>query len=1372
MSPQIFQCFQMAIPLPPVLLPDSAGDTWIVGRNTPSIGRGGARGDRSVALQAYELINNVRFNLHKLPSQQIDTISQWLQNVGVHVPQWSATGLTSGLGAVALPTVKDVIKPSRQKPTPTLCVPALPAFAAASSSVSSDAHRPQTTSSDIVGIQPGVRSALSHALTRPFDDFKLSVNVVTPAPAASLVSRAPGPPCSNIEAGMRVASLAAMIISNGWPEEALPVLISSLDCWFPREFGELNHSAAFLNGFRRTLIAETQHQQTLAVHSLIPALRLPSHLMRAFDTVSPKSGECLLETTLYYTNASGKLAWMLLDMVPLAADVSHSLTEAAQWSDRTTLKELGTPDPVAKSLPLLEYHAHEKVSDLIVATERRHFLTDDEMKWRKAQDTADGAFFGTNTGDLIGRLLCAKQGIPEEKTPGQLCDWHGIVKGLEHADRLEQHKGGFLCKYVTLTRGLRKQFAYGTAQKVARSTARQLKLTWVRPLAPQKGGTRTAFFECQRVPPNLFTNLAAYYAAAISMMGMLTKSAEKEKFRRLGRSLSDLPLMMFTLARYEMRKPIISYGGPAQGLSVTGFERVRLQRASYYLLDSRVAALHACIGLIGVSARLHAYIWPWSRNYGLRTSRSSIASFLQVLLQCAGVSRSMPLLAKHVVRACVKQLFFGVQLGYQLADSHTKATARGWEPGPFDRVGKVDLLLVPPRKLVLPRGQRRQYLSQHAHHDVQQALTRSLRMLMADRMLFVTRVTQYDSPVAASRRYVRKPSVPNAVRAPAAAAGPPGAKAPSKSHSAHASNAKPEAASSKAGEVGRELGLPGDGSRFKPTSQATSKAGSSGINDVEQQVGQPGKEKIAPSAAEGALKRRRVMTAPAACPSKRQQTRNARSRSPSPDTGSSLSSSSSAEDSSSSQAAPSVASSGSATEFAFPAHPPRAISMPVATDGDWFAMQRFVDTLVAEDENQLGQEGCEGFDESLHAQALQFLRRPAKTLQTHRQAILAARNFRLRLGIPTMGGVPMTHRRRILENSADIFHRHALLKSGVVSNILTATEEGKKQCLKQLFDDLGSYVFKHDSRCGVDEPPSEMFERVTAEELHRQYVRLQELAGELAAEDANKAAVGCEVSFAGHHSIIVPLTALVAVGAQSSSSQLLEAARNLLDGRSACANQLLGGQVTIYRRKKLGVGVIQRVVYDASDMAMYEALMRCPYELISLRSVWHIVYLMHHCCMRGLSTQTLCETANSALRMIERRNSVGRPLSVQRLVEATRLRCAGVRGDSSDLALIWRALRRHFDTHDETSEVHFFRQKPTSQRRLGSMVGASSVAIGSARARAMEERRSSAEFLRSAALPPVSQQSLLGAGPLNVTAWTEHFKPEAWAHMKRRLGAA
>ena len=80
--------------------------------------------------------------------------------------------------------------------------------------------------------------------------------------------------------------------------------------------------------------------------------------------------------------------------------------------------------------------------------------------------------------------------------------------------------------------------------------------------------------------------------------------------------------------------------------------------------------------------------------------------------------------------------------------------------------------------------------------------------------------------------------------------------------------------------------------------------------------------------------------------------------------------------------------------------------------------------------------------------------------------------------------------------------------------------------------------------------------------------------------------------------------------------------------------------------------------------------------------------------------ETVCESVASDLRFMERRNSVGRDISHQALVEGTMIRVAGFRGDLRDGVGVFLALSEHFKTEGDASKFHFTRRKTRAAGRM------------------------------------------------------------------------
>ena len=109
-----------------------------------------------------------------------------------------------------------------------------------------------------------------------------------------------------------MAELATMFYVNGWAQSMFPQLLAWTQAQLPQSpFGDVNHSANFVHEFLPSLTFATQTCVAADLHSIIPALGLPSLLSRVIDVVSV-NGQSLLSTIHIYTNTKGMISWALL----------------------------------------------------------------------------------------------------------------------------------------------------------------------------------------------------------------------------------------------------------------------------------------------------------------------------------------------------------------------------------------------------------------------------------------------------------------------------------------------------------------------------------------------------------------------------------------------------------------------------------------------------------------------------------------------------------------------------------------------------------------------------------------------------------------------------------------------------------------------------------------------------------------------------------------------------------------------------------------------------------------------------------------------------------------------------------------------------
>ena len=337
------------------------------------------------------------------------------------------------------------------------------------------------------------------------------------------------------------------------------------------------------------------------------------------------------------------------------------------------------------------------------------------------------------------------------------------------------------------------------------------------------------------------------------------------------------------------------------------------------------------------------------------------------------------------------------------------------------------------------------------------------------------------------------------------------------------------------------------------------------------------------------------------------------------------------------------------------------------------------------------------------------------------------------------------------------------MRSGVVLNILNATQDGRKRCLKQLFDDLGHCIFQHGERLDMDEPPAEMFQRIAFPDLWGQYLRFQLFAATLAAEGEATRVQTVEMCFDSGERAAVALSAVrfLAEDAGTADGNLL-GKRVTVNTRTAVAASSCGVGTTNSLKGRGSIVAIHRTLDDDS---LYESIMTCAYPVIQHKGLWHIVWLYHHCAMRCICTETMCETANSALRLLERRNNTGRPWATQALVEATRLRCSGLRGDLGDGAFIWRALLRQFGQMDHEADLPFFVQHRSRRRQKRTYTRRSPI-------EGQEEgiaRSLAADLMNGALRCQFSRAEDFGGGPLERTAWRDTFTNATWAYLRQFL---
>ena len=317
---------------------------------------------------------------------------------------------------------------------------------------------------------------------------------------------------------------------------------------------------------------------------------------------------------------------------------------------------------------------------------------------------------------------------------GHLDSWHGLVKVLEHSDRLEEDtQHGLVSRYYLSARLLRKHGAFGQGQKVMQAVANRQGEHWRRPVPIQQHGTRTPLFEVDRVPLNYIGNFRAAvlgYAALIEASRHGADYSPAKQYRAAGRLLMDMEVLLFICFRYDSRRPLVHHATICQSLSTSGFERVRREFAVLLKLWDRIGAVQEAIGLVRTSAFLFAC--TGRAQDGRRPphlSTRTIYSFLLCAAQRSGLYRKMPNMTMRLLELLCHKSFLGVSIGYKLPRGSELPGPRGWALLPFDNVEKQKQRFArgvakTPSSFGRTQHARLAFLREELHLDVKRVLER------------------------------------------------------------------------------------------------------------------------------------------------------------------------------------------------------------------------------------------------------------------------------------------------------------------------------------------------------------------------------------------------------------------------------------------------------------------------------------------------------------------------------------------------------------------------------------------------------------------------------------------------------------------------
>ena len=185
------------------------------------------------------------------------------------------------------------------------------------------------------------------------------------------------------------------------------------------------------------------------------------------------------------------------------------------------------------------------------------------------------------------------------------------------------------------------------------------------------------------------------------------------------------------------------------------------------------------------------------------------------------------------------------------------------------------------------------------------------------------------------------------------------------------------------------------------------------------------------------------------------------------------------------------------------------------------------------------------------------------------------------------------------------------------------------------------------------------------------------------------------------------------------------------------------------------------------DERLHAALMRSKYQ--HCKNCWHVLRLYHRLYAWGFSSESVCESATSIMRYVEKKHSVGRSFKTQSLVNSTLLRFYGVDGRPESWPCVLKIMHSYFSRRKQgASSLHFFVCQKTRRRR---QLQAKEGVLGPSRAlqshREKERQRGSRfRWLSKASLlwnpaKKVSKSVIKGL-QMDDTREPDDFFPEVW----------
>ena len=455
--------------------------------------------------------------------------------------------------------------------------------------------------------------------------------------------------------GMRLAELSVMWHVNGWSKAEFPRFMLWAREHFPCAFGNINHSGRFLADFLPAVVGVSHTCLAGSLHSLIPALGIPSFLARVIDVVSI-NGRSLLPVIYIYTTSQGNLSWALLGCPCL--EYREDEARPSEASTAASGADIGWKE-------VFGFHKAAQLVYAVHELEKSYNISRNDRALRIITTVADNAIQGPNS-TRFSREESLVDSLEHDILSEGVCKFHQADSSGSAVDKLYVET----VHYDRLLRLVRRHFAFGTGDLILRGVANKFSqiasifderhdravalaadaeaanqplaaqrirqraskhkqeakalhqagwTQWQRPRAPKADGTRkvvwqakarTQFFKIYclvywgilaRMQQSLERARLAASGAATAQTGMQTR--EMKAWRSLGKAMTNIRVLVFNLGRADFRQQNLS----AYALEVQSSLSIGSTHRTFQCVDNMFAASGALVEMRGILKMVQAF---------------------------------------------------------------------------------------------------------------------------------------------------------------------------------------------------------------------------------------------------------------------------------------------------------------------------------------------------------------------------------------------------------------------------------------------------------------------------------------------------------------------------------------------------------------------------------------------------------------------------------------------------------------------------------------------------------------------------------------------------------------------------------------------